>query len=229
MWRSQGKSFPIRKFRIARAPGHNLHSKQPGGPACQRSGHDCVRRGLGGRRSLPEARSKLTSLPSRLMCALLISLLRRLWPAWTNVLVIVTPETVVAWHPACFRSFWRSRSRTNDRGTPIIDAAILLIKTPPRCALFHSSRTSLHVWFHSRAWSACIIGTTGSNLPEEDSFLVRITSRWQGSVPDAVSETCEHLHPEKGPGFFANFPTIPRFRDHQQQGAGLVATDSLAC
>ena len=33
--------------------------------------------------------------------------LRRLWPAWSNVLVIVKPETVVAWHRAGFRLFWR--------------------------------------------------------------------------------------------------------------------------
>jgi putative transposase len=29
-------------------------------------------------------------------------LLRRLWPAWSYVLVIVKPETVVAWHRAGF-------------------------------------------------------------------------------------------------------------------------------
>jgi hypothetical protein len=37
-------------------------------------------------------------------------LLRRLWPAWRNILVIVKPETVVAWHRAGFRLFWRLRS-----------------------------------------------------------------------------------------------------------------------
>jgi hypothetical protein len=31
-------------------------------------------------------------------------LLRRLWPAWNNVLIIVKPETVVAWHRAGFRA-----------------------------------------------------------------------------------------------------------------------------
>ena len=30
---------------------------------------------------------------------------RRLWPAWDNVLVIVKPQTVVAWHRAGFRLF----------------------------------------------------------------------------------------------------------------------------
>src|SRR5919109_4899758 len=39
------------------------------------------------------------------------TLLRRLWPAWSQVLVIVKPETVVTWHRAGFRLFWRFRSR----------------------------------------------------------------------------------------------------------------------
>ena len=38
-------------------------------------------------------------------------LLRRLWPAWSNILIIVKPETVIAWHRAGFRLFWRRRSR----------------------------------------------------------------------------------------------------------------------
>jgi hypothetical protein len=45
-------------------------------------------------------------------------LLRRLWPGWSNVLVIVKPETVVAWHRAGFRLFWRLRSRANNKGRP---------------------------------------------------------------------------------------------------------------
>lgn len=51
-------------------------------------------------------------------------LLRRLWPAWRNVLVIVKPETVVAWHRAGFGLFWRLRSRPKDLGRPRIDAEI---------------------------------------------------------------------------------------------------------
>jgi putative transposase len=38
--------------------------------------------------------------------------LRRLWPEWKNVLIIVKPETVVAWHRAGFHLFWRFRSRS---------------------------------------------------------------------------------------------------------------------
>jgi putative transposase len=51
-------------------------------------------------------------------------LLRRLWPAWTNVLVIVKPQTVVAWHKAGFRLFWRLRSRRKSAGRPIINAKV---------------------------------------------------------------------------------------------------------
>jgi putative transposase len=51
-------------------------------------------------------------------------LLRRLWPAWSNVLVIVRPETVVAWHRAGFRLFWRLRSRPKSPGRPKIDAEV---------------------------------------------------------------------------------------------------------
>ena len=51
-------------------------------------------------------------------------LLRRLWPAWRHALVIVKPETVVAWHRAGFRLFWRLRSRPKSLGRPKIDAEV---------------------------------------------------------------------------------------------------------
>jgi transposase InsO family protein len=40
------------------------------------------------------------------------------------VLVIVKPETVVAWHRSGFRLFWRIRSRANNKGRPITDAEL---------------------------------------------------------------------------------------------------------
>ena len=51
-------------------------------------------------------------------------LLRRLWPAWRDALVIVKPETVVAWHRAGFRLFWRLRSRPKSLGRPRIVAEV---------------------------------------------------------------------------------------------------------
>ena len=47
--------------------------------------------------------------------------LRRLWPAWASVLVIVKPQTVAAWHRAGFRLFWRLRSRAKRLGRPKLD------------------------------------------------------------------------------------------------------------
>jgi hypothetical protein len=37
--------------------------------------------------------------------------LRRFWCRWKDVLMIVQPDTVVAWHRAGFRCYWRWRSR----------------------------------------------------------------------------------------------------------------------
>ena len=42
-------------------------------------------------------------------------LLRRVWSRWTDALVIVKPETVVGWHRAGFRLYWRWRSRPRGR------------------------------------------------------------------------------------------------------------------
>jgi putative transposase len=52
------------------------------------------------------------------------TLLRWLWPAWNHVLVLVKPETVVAWHRAGFRLFWRLRSRPRSLGRPKIDPEV---------------------------------------------------------------------------------------------------------
>src|SRR5262245_47619724 len=37
--------------------------------------------------------------------------LRHWWPRWSDALIIVKPETVVRWHRAGFRLYWRWRSR----------------------------------------------------------------------------------------------------------------------
>jgi hypothetical protein len=42
--------------------------------------------------------------------------LPRLWPRWADVLVIVKPDTVVRWHRAGFRLFWRWKSWGNNPG-----------------------------------------------------------------------------------------------------------------
>ena len=49
--------------------------------------------------------------------------LRRKWSRWSDVLVIVKPETVVAWHRAGFRLYWRWRSRSRG-GRPKVSEEI---------------------------------------------------------------------------------------------------------
>jgi len=41
--------------------------------------------------------------------------LRRCWPRWMEALIVVKPETVVGWHRAGFRLYWRLRSRGGGR------------------------------------------------------------------------------------------------------------------
>ena len=45
-------------------------------------------------------------------------LLSRLWPAWREALVIVKPETVIAWHRKGFRWLWTWKSRRRKGGRP---------------------------------------------------------------------------------------------------------------
>lgn len=63
----------------------------------------------------------------RIQDRLLWIFLRRLWPAWASVLVIVRPQTVVAWRRAGVRLFWRLRSRAKRLGRPKIDAGVRVL------------------------------------------------------------------------------------------------------
>jgi putative transposase len=51
-------------------------------------------------------RPKLNSLDRLFWTAL-----RHCWSRWTEVLVIVKPDTVIGWHRAGFYLYWRWRSR----------------------------------------------------------------------------------------------------------------------
>ena len=47
-------------------------------------------------------------------------LLRRIWPDWDSVLLIVKPKTVVRWHRAGFRRYWTWKSRRRRPGRPSV-------------------------------------------------------------------------------------------------------------
>jgi transposase InsO family protein len=74
-----------------------------------------LRQQLGVLRRKSPARPRLTGWDR-----LIFVLLYRLFPTNLDSIVIVKPETVVRWHPAGFRMFWRWKSR-NIGGRPKID------------------------------------------------------------------------------------------------------------
>jgi hypothetical protein len=51
-------------------------------------------------------------------------LLSRLWPDWRAALVIIKPETVIAWHRKAFRPFWTWKSKRGRPGRPRISREI---------------------------------------------------------------------------------------------------------
>jgi putative transposase len=54
--------------------------------------------------------------------------LRTLWPRWSDVLLIVKPETVIAWHRAGFRLYWRWRSRARSGRPKVSEEVRALIR-----------------------------------------------------------------------------------------------------
>src|SRR6266550_7186383 len=55
---------------------------------------------------------------------LLWVLLSRLWAQWRSSLVIVKPETVIAWQRKGFRLYWRWKSRAGKSGRPCVSREI---------------------------------------------------------------------------------------------------------
>jgi transposase InsO family protein len=56
------------------------------------------------------------------------TVLRQTWARWKDALVIVKPETVVGWHRAGFRLYWRWRSRPRGGRPRIAEELRLLIR-----------------------------------------------------------------------------------------------------
>ena len=50
--------------------------------------------------------------------------LSRIWPHWSDPLILVMPETVVRWHRAGFKTYWRWKSRKGKPGRPRIDPEV---------------------------------------------------------------------------------------------------------
>jgi putative transposase len=54
--------------------------------------------------------------------------LRQCWSRWTDVLVLVKPDTVIGWHRAGFRLYWRWRSRPRGGRPKITEEIRVLIQ-----------------------------------------------------------------------------------------------------
>ena len=54
--------------------------------------------------------------------------LRQLWSRWTEVLLLVKPDTVVGWHRAGFQFYWRWRSRPRGGRPQITEEMRVLIR-----------------------------------------------------------------------------------------------------
>jgi hypothetical protein len=76
-------------------------------------------------------RPKLTSV-DRLLWAWLCGV----WIDWQSSLVIVKPETVIAWHRKGFRLFWTWKVRGGQLGRPFS----CVVRTPCSCEINSSSR-----------------------------------------------------------------------------------------
>jgi transposase InsO family protein len=59
--------------------------------------------------------------------------LSRVWLEWRSVLLIVKPDTVIAWHRKAFRMFWTWKVRRGNPGRPAVSAEI-------RALIRHMSR-----------------------------------------------------------------------------------------
>jgi putative transposase len=50
--------------------------------------------------------------------------LSKIWAGWREALIIVKPETVIAWHRQVFRFYWRWLSRRKSIGRPTVSAEV---------------------------------------------------------------------------------------------------------
>src|SRR5215831_18234227 len=91
--------------------------------------------------------------PLRSLDRLFWTVLRATWSRWKDALVIVQPETVVGWHRAAFRLYWRWKSRPRG-GRPTISKEIrVLIRRLAQENTVGARRRSMASWRRSASCS----------------------------------------------------------------------------
>ena len=97
------------------------------------------------RQQLATVRSRrrpVIGLPDRLFWVFL----RQVWARWSEALVVVKPETVIGWHRAGFKLFWRWRSKRARRagrppaGREIQDLVSRVDLRPAEAVVLHARR-----------------------------------------------------------------------------------------
>jgi transposase InsO family protein len=76
-----------------------------------RSRHDLLLENLALRQQLSVLKEQRPQIRSAAPDKLFWVVLRRLWPGWKQALILVQPETVVGWHRAGFKLYWKWLSR----------------------------------------------------------------------------------------------------------------------
>jgi RNA polymerase subunit RPABC4/transcription elongation factor Spt4 len=82
--------------------------------------------------------------------------LRHFWSRWRDVLVIVKPETVISWHRAGFRLYWRWRSRRRglERAKDAIQRTSLRLSVALDCAAKLYAKIDARTDCFVAAWNA---------------------------------------------------------------------------
>ena len=81
-----------------------------------RSRRDLLLENLALRQQLAAVKGRRPRTRFRVADKLFWVMLRRLWPNWKQALILVQPETIVRWHRAGFKRYWKWISRQRTRG-----------------------------------------------------------------------------------------------------------------
>ena len=73
-------------------------------------------------------------------------LLSRLWPDWRSALIIIKPETVIAWHRKGFRLFWTRKSRRHCAGRPKTSKSVGTTTDRDLRTSWESGYSAEHFW-----------------------------------------------------------------------------------
>jgi hypothetical protein len=102
--------------------------------------------------------------------------LARSWSRWKELLVMVKPATVVAWHKKGFRLFWRWKSRKRGPGRPRVhkDVRKLIVEMAVANVGWGAPRIhgellklGIEIPLHAKARSATRIAATMAHVPAQ--------------------------------------------------------------